>query len=73
MAIVREFDLGSTHIKIDDSEIKNQTKEEAREIWREVSDIAYQILLSQHIAKKKSSDSPGGAGNSSGTKNKEEN
>ena len=64
MTIVRDFYLGSTHIKIDDSEIKNQTKEEARKIWQEASDIAYQALLSQHMAKKKG---PDGAGTPSGT------
>lgn len=64
MAIVRDFYLGPTHIKIDDNEIKNQTKEEARKIWQETSDRAYQALLSQHMAKKKSS---GGAGTPSGT------
>ena len=63
MAIVKDFYLGATHIKIDDSEIKNQTKEEARELWQEVSDIAYQLLLNQHMAKKRS----GGAGTPTGT------
>lgn len=55
MAIARAFHLGPTYITIDDTEIKNQTKEEARKKWQETSDIAYQALLSQHIAKKRRS------------------
>ena len=63
MAIVKEYDLGPTHIRIDDSAIQGQTKEEARAIWDQLTADTYDALLRQHLAKKKNS---GEAGTSTG-------
>ena len=52
MAVVRDFYIGNTHVKIDDEYCRDKTPEEVQEILDRIADRAYRAIYGAEQQKK---------------------